>query len=170
MPDPACTHLSLTCTHLPAPDASRRVALLKVDVERAELRVLQGVAQQDWPAIEQVVMEVGGVLGRHLGRCSATSAATMLLCPPPACAPPCHRLLACWLAGLLAGHSINGMHAFQPGWPSSQLGPVTTNLLSSASRQPAVPCIPRAGARHRWWAAARAAAAAGAGRLQPCGG
>jgi hypothetical protein len=34
------------------------VDLLKVDVERAELQVLEGVAARDWPAIRQVVLEV----------------------------------------------------------------------------------------------------------------
>jgi FkbM family methyltransferase len=40
----------------------RRVDLLKVDVERAELLVLQGIAPHHWPIIEQVTMEVGGCL------------------------------------------------------------------------------------------------------------
>lgn len=35
-----------------------RVALLKVDVERAELDVLRGVAPADWPRIDAVVAEV----------------------------------------------------------------------------------------------------------------
>jgi FkbM family methyltransferase len=34
------------------------VHLLKVDVERAELDVLEGIDQADWPAIDQVVAEV----------------------------------------------------------------------------------------------------------------
>jgi hypothetical protein len=34
------------------------VGLLKVDVERAELAVLRGVAPRDWPAIRQVAIEV----------------------------------------------------------------------------------------------------------------
>lgn len=98
---PLCTTAQLPAS-LPAPapaPARRRVSLLKVDVERAELRVLQGVAQQDWPAIEQLVMEVGAELGsRHLGHCTATShtpirVAITLLYPPAACVPPCHR---CW--------------------------------------------------------------------------
>lgn len=37
----------------------RRVDLLKVDVERAELLVLQGIAPHHWPIIQQVTMEVG---------------------------------------------------------------------------------------------------------------
>jgi FkbM family methyltransferase len=36
----------------------RRVDLLKVDVERAELQVLQGVQQQHWPLIQQLALEV----------------------------------------------------------------------------------------------------------------
>ncbi|MDE9528727.1 non-ribosomal peptide synthetase [Xenorhabdus bovienii] len=34
------------------------INLLKVDVERAELDVLAGIAQQDWPRIRQIVLEV----------------------------------------------------------------------------------------------------------------
>jgi 31-O-methyltransferase len=34
-----------------------RVDLLKIDVERAELEVLRGVAEKDWPRIKQVAME-----------------------------------------------------------------------------------------------------------------
>ncbi|HSM51477.1 MAG TPA: FkbM family methyltransferase, partial [Thermoanaerobaculia bacterium] len=35
-----------------------RIDLLKVDVEKSELRVLQGVDDEDWPKIGQVVLEV----------------------------------------------------------------------------------------------------------------
>jgi hypothetical protein len=38
--------------------AFRRVDLLKIDVERAELEVLNGIEQSDWSKIKQVVMEV----------------------------------------------------------------------------------------------------------------
>jgi FkbM family methyltransferase len=41
-----------------------KVALLKVDVERAELDVLEGVSERDWPRIEQVVTEVHDEVGR----------------------------------------------------------------------------------------------------------
>jgi FkbM family methyltransferase len=41
-----------------------RVDLLKIDVERAELDVLNGVAAADWPRIEQVVVEVHDEGGR----------------------------------------------------------------------------------------------------------
>lgn len=37
----------------------RRVDLLKVDVERAELQVLRGVQRHHWPRIQQLAMEVG---------------------------------------------------------------------------------------------------------------
>jgi FkbM family methyltransferase len=36
------------------------IDLLKIDVERAELDVLAGIAEQDWPKIRQVVLEVDG--------------------------------------------------------------------------------------------------------------
>lgn len=45
-----------------------RVDLLKVDVERAELDVLRGVADEDWPRIDRVVAEVHDEDGR-LARC-----------------------------------------------------------------------------------------------------
>jgi FkbM family methyltransferase len=35
-----------------------KIDLLKIDVERAELDVLHGIADEDWPRIESVVMEV----------------------------------------------------------------------------------------------------------------
>ena len=35
-----------------------RVDLLKVDVEKAELEVLNGIAASDWPKVQQVVMEL----------------------------------------------------------------------------------------------------------------
>ena len=41
-----------------------RIDLLKVDVEGAELEVLEGVAADDWPRIRQVVAEVHDVDGR----------------------------------------------------------------------------------------------------------
>jgi len=35
-----------------------RIDLLKVDVEKSELQVLEGIAERDWPKIHQIVMEV----------------------------------------------------------------------------------------------------------------
>ena len=35
-----------------------RLQLLKIDVERAELEVLRGIALNDWPKIQQMVLEV----------------------------------------------------------------------------------------------------------------
>ncbi len=49
------------CTHA---QGLERVDLLKIDVERAELDVLHGVRQQDWPRIRQVVLEVHDVGGQ----------------------------------------------------------------------------------------------------------
>ena len=37
--------------------------LLKIDVERAEKEVLQGILPSDWPKIRQVAMEVHDVEG-----------------------------------------------------------------------------------------------------------
>jgi 31-O-methyltransferase len=44
--------------------ALERVDLLKIDVERAELDVLAGLAEPDWPRIRQVVVEVHDEDGR----------------------------------------------------------------------------------------------------------
>jgi amino acid adenylation domain-containing protein/FkbM family methyltransferase len=40
------------------------ISLLKVDVEGAEMNVLAGIESQDWPKIEQVIVEVHDVHGR----------------------------------------------------------------------------------------------------------
>ena len=41
-----------------------RIDLLKIDCEGAEFRVLQGIQAQDWPKIQQLVIEVHDVEGR----------------------------------------------------------------------------------------------------------
>jgi amino acid adenylation domain-containing protein/FkbM family methyltransferase len=41
-----------------------RIDLLKVDVQKAEREVLDGLAEDDWPRIRQIVMEVHDVAGR----------------------------------------------------------------------------------------------------------
>ena len=41
-----------------AEEAIEVVDLLKVDVERAELEVLRGIGEEDWPRIRQVVAEI----------------------------------------------------------------------------------------------------------------
>lgn len=45
------------------PQRLEAVDLLKVDVERAELDVLRSIADQDWPKIRQLVMEVHDLNG-----------------------------------------------------------------------------------------------------------
>lgn len=50
--------LLLCCSRCCCCYCGRRIDLLKIDVERAELQVLQGVAAHHWPAIRQVAMEV----------------------------------------------------------------------------------------------------------------
>jgi 31-O-methyltransferase len=52
-------------------EAIKRVDLLKIDVERAELDVLGGIEDADWPKIEQVVVEVHD----EDGRCTAIASA-----------------------------------------------------------------------------------------------
>ncbi|WUH98260.1 FkbM family methyltransferase [Spirillospora sp. NBC_00431] len=44
--------------------AVERIGLLKIDVERAELDVLRGVADDDWPRIRRVLAEVHDIDGR----------------------------------------------------------------------------------------------------------
>ena len=41
-----------------------QVDMLKIDVERAELAVLHGIADSDWPKIRQIVVEVHDIDGR----------------------------------------------------------------------------------------------------------
>jgi amino acid adenylation domain-containing protein/FkbM family methyltransferase len=41
-----------------------RIDLLKIDVERSELDVLEGIAEDDWPKIRQIVLEVDDSDGR----------------------------------------------------------------------------------------------------------
>src|SRR5262249_37123375 len=41
-----------------------RIDLLKIDVERSELDVLEGIAEDDWPRIKQIVVEVDAAEGR----------------------------------------------------------------------------------------------------------
>ena len=53
------THSSLT-PHAPN---NRRVSLLKVDVEGAELMVMQGIKPEDWAKIDQVALEVSRAAG-----------------------------------------------------------------------------------------------------------
>lgn len=44
-----------------------RVDFLKIDVEKAELEVLQGLEAQDWPKIQKIVVEVHDIDGRLNG-------------------------------------------------------------------------------------------------------
>jgi hypothetical protein len=46
----------------------REVALLKVDVEGAEVGVLRGVARRDWPRIRRVVVEASSAAGGEEGQ------------------------------------------------------------------------------------------------------
>jgi hypothetical protein len=54
---PAASHPTHP-NHATLAAGDREVHLLKVDVERAELAVLQGVKAEDWPRIAQVAVEV----------------------------------------------------------------------------------------------------------------
>nr|ASV47148.1 non-ribosomal peptide synthetase [uncultured bacterium] len=45
-------------------EAVERIDLLKVDVEKSELAVLSGIAEEDWPKIRQVILEVHDEAGQ----------------------------------------------------------------------------------------------------------
>ena len=53
-----------TISELIAEEGVERIDLLKVDVEKAELQVLGGIAEEDWPKIQQLVLEVHDLDGR----------------------------------------------------------------------------------------------------------
>jgi FkbM family methyltransferase len=55
----ACELHSLS--HAIEESQAARIDLLKIDVERAELEVLEGIDEQDWPKIRQLVIEVHGL-------------------------------------------------------------------------------------------------------------
>lgn len=50
--------------------AGRQIDLLKIDVEGAELEVLQGIDEEHWPSIRQVLIEVQDLDGRLAAICA----------------------------------------------------------------------------------------------------
>ena len=56
-----------TVSEVIAAEKIERIDLLKIDVEKSELEVFEGIEEQDWPKIGQLVIEVHDVDGR-LGR------------------------------------------------------------------------------------------------------
>lgn len=60
---------AVTISDVLADNLVDRVALLKIDVERAELDVLRGIADDDWHRIRSIVVEVQDIEGR-LAACS----------------------------------------------------------------------------------------------------
>lgn len=56
-----------TLSHFVRHERVERVDLLKIDVERAELDVLAGLADEDWPRVRQLVVEVHDEDGRCAG-------------------------------------------------------------------------------------------------------
>jgi FkbM family methyltransferase len=54
-----------TVSSIIASENISRIALLKIDVERAEAAVLAGITEQDWPRVDQLVVEVHDQGGRE---------------------------------------------------------------------------------------------------------
>ena len=54
----------MTVSEVVAAHDLKRIDLLKVDCEGAELDVLRGVSEQDWPKVQQAVLEVHNVEGQ----------------------------------------------------------------------------------------------------------
>ena len=54
-----------TLSDVIADEGVERIDLLKVDVQRAELNVLEGIRDEDWPKIQQIVMEVHDGAGQE---------------------------------------------------------------------------------------------------------
>ena len=53
-----------TVSDLVAKYGLEQIHYLKVDVERAELSVLQGISNDDWPKVQNIVVEVHDIDGR----------------------------------------------------------------------------------------------------------
>jgi amino acid adenylation domain-containing protein/FkbM family methyltransferase/non-ribosomal peptide synthase protein (TIGR01720 family) len=53
-----------TLSDVIAEEGIQRIDLLKIDVEKSELEVLEGLAPHDWPKIQQLVIEVHDLHGR----------------------------------------------------------------------------------------------------------
>ncbi len=53
-----------TLSEVIAEEGVERIDLLKIDVEKSELEVLQGISDADWPKIKQAVLEVHDIEGR----------------------------------------------------------------------------------------------------------
>jgi FkbM family methyltransferase len=54
-----------TISNIIASERIGRIALVKIDVERAEAAVLAGIGEEDWPRIDQLVVEVHDQGGRE---------------------------------------------------------------------------------------------------------
>jgi FkbM family methyltransferase len=53
-----------TISEVMAAEGVTRIGLLKINVEKAECDVLAGIAPEDWPAVDQIVMQVHDIGGR----------------------------------------------------------------------------------------------------------
>lgn len=60
----ACTCRLITLREVIREHGIQRVDLMKIDVQKSELNVLLGLAEEDWPRVRQIVIEVHDIDGR----------------------------------------------------------------------------------------------------------
>ncbi|MFF7992042.1 MupA/Atu3671 family FMN-dependent luciferase-like monooxygenase [Kitasatospora xanthocidica] len=139
-----------------------RVDLLKIDVERAEMDVLAGLAGTDWPGVRQVAIEVEGDDRRdealaELERRGFETATRTLLgemevylvygrrpglpeeplpAATPAAAPPTEQQLREHLARVLPGYLVPDRLVTVPDFPLTPNGKVDRRALAAASAAP----------------------------------
>jgi amino acid adenylation domain-containing protein/FkbM family methyltransferase len=102
-----------TLSEVIAEQGVKRIDLLKVDVEKSELEVLAGIRQQDWPLIQQVVLEVhdrGGSLATIVDMLRRNG-----------------FTVACEQASRLAQTRIHNVYARRPGYAA---GAATRDLAT----------------------------------------
>jgi FkbH-like protein/FkbM family methyltransferase len=69
-----------TVSELIREEGLERIDLLKIDAEKSELAIVQGIAEEDWPKIQQLVLEVHDPSGEAVRRMEQTLAARGYRC------------------------------------------------------------------------------------------
>jgi FkbH-like protein/FkbM family methyltransferase len=69
-----------TVSELIREEGLERIDLLKVDAEKSELAIVEGIAEEDWPKIEQLVLEIHDPSGEAVRRVEAMLAARGYQC------------------------------------------------------------------------------------------